>query len=147
VKPLLAAALFALAHLGCSSDDTPAVTETAETGTPLCAAGEACFREGAPCDGKETCRVCGFESYVREAPRCLCKSGKWECTLTACGPFTPNTFVDPECKTRRDAGGPVDTGTSEDTGAGDTGAGESGAAETGPDDTGATAEAGDGAPG
>ncbi len=134
MKPLLAAVLSAIALVGCKADDPPATTEVAETGTPACAAGEACFREGAPCDGKETCRACGFESYVREAPRCLCKGGKWDCTLTACGPFTPNTFLDAECKTRRDAGAPVDTGTSEDTGPEDTGT-EAGDAT--PDDTGA----------
>lgn len=119
------------ALLGCSSDEPGSPATTGDAAPAGCVQGGPCASEGSPCDGVETCRSCGFESWVREAPRCLCKAGAWACTLTECGPFTPNTFVDAECKTRRDAG-TVDTGGT-DTGVGDTG---------GPGDAGDTGDAG-----
>ena len=104
---------LAVALVACSSDDAATATDAA-TDAAMCQNGDPCDREGNGCTGVSTCRSCGFESYVREAPRCICKSAKWVCTLTDCGPFTPSTFVDPECKTRRDAGVP-DTSTPADT--------------------------------
>ena len=116
----------ALVVVGCSSEE-PAPATTTDAGATGCVQGGPCASPGSPCDGAETCRLCGFESWLREAPRCLCKAGAWACTVTECGPFTPNTFVDPECKTRRDGG----VG---DTGGGDTGTGSDDAGDGGSED-------------